>query len=92
MLIHAFTGKLQLWIQRVGVKNVTSFSRLYEALKGTILENDLKEITESYLVCLQDEFRRFFTDVVAEDPIWKLWRNPFTTDVQSLPEDIQEEF
>jgi hypothetical protein len=43
-------------------------------------------------VCLQDEFRRYFPDVVAENPVWKLVRNPFTTDVQSLPEDIQEEF
>jgi hypothetical protein len=90
--IQAFTGKLRLWIQRVGVKNVASFSRLDEAVKGKILENDLKEKIESHLVCLQDEFRRYFPDVVAENPIWNLVRNPFTTDVQSLLEDIQEEF
>jgi hypothetical protein len=35
---------------------------------------------------------RHFPDVVAENPIWNLVRNHFTTDVQSLPEDIQEEF
>jgi hypothetical protein len=90
--IEALTGKLQLWIQRVGVKNVASFSPLYEALKGKIVENELMEKTESYLVCLQDEFRRYFPDVMAEDPIWKLGRNSFTTDVQSLPEAIQEYF
>jgi hypothetical protein len=47
---------------------------------------------ESHLVCLQDEFRRYFPDIVAENPIWKHVGNPFTTDVQSLPEDIQQEF
>jgi hypothetical protein len=89
-IIQAFTGKLQLWIQRVGVKNVASISRLDKILKGKVLENILKEKIESHLVCLQDEFRRCFPDIVAENPVWKLVRNPFTTYVQSLPEDIQE--
>jgi hypothetical protein len=77
---------------RVGVKKVASFSRLDEALKGKILENDLKENIESHLAYLQDEFRRYFPDVVAENPIWKFVRNHFTTNVKSLPEDVQEEF
>jgi hypothetical protein len=50
------------------------------------------EKIESHLVWLHDEFRRYFPDVVAKTPVWKLLRNPFTTDVQPSSEDIREDY
>jgi hypothetical protein len=80
----------QLWNQQVHVRICTTFPQLDEAVKDKGLENDIKESPEPYLVSLHDEFQRYIPDVITENPVWKLVRNPFSCEVQFLPDETKK--
>jgi hypothetical protein len=44
-----------------------------------------------HLDCLAQEFMHYFSDVTLDNPVWKFVRNPFNTDVHSLPDPLQQQ-
>jgi hypothetical protein len=54
-ITDVLTSKRHIWLQRLGIKNVASTSRLDKAFDSKIHENYLKENIKSHLVCPQDE-------------------------------------
>uniref|UniRef100_K7GIF2 DUF4371 domain-containing protein n=1 Tax=Pelodiscus sinensis TaxID=13735 RepID=K7GIF2_PELSI len=76
-IIRAFLDKLELWIVRVKGNNLVQFPYVDAMLGGK----------GSHL----DANSRSFTEPTRLIPLI-LSRNPFTTDVNSVPEDLQEEF
>uniref|UniRef100_K7FCM9 DUF4371 domain-containing protein n=1 Tax=Pelodiscus sinensis TaxID=13735 RepID=K7FCM9_PELSI len=88
-IIKAFLDKLELWIVRVKGNNLAQFPyvdamlREKEAIRTQILD---------HLRNLRDEFQRYLPEVDRTRDRLSFNRNPFTTDVNSVPEDLQEEF
>ncbi|KAG6937286.1 zinc finger BED-type containing 5 [Chelydra serpentina] len=88
-IIKAFLDKLELWIVRVEGNNFIQFPyvdamlRKKEAIQTQIL---------NHLWKLRDEFQRYFPEVDRTKDGLSFIRNPFTTNVNSVPEDLQEEF
>uniref|UniRef100_K7GBQ1 DUF4371 domain-containing protein n=1 Tax=Pelodiscus sinensis TaxID=13735 RepID=K7GBQ1_PELSI len=85
----AFLDKLELWIIRVEGNNLVQFPYVdamlgeKEAIRTQIL-NRLRK--------LRDKFQQYFPEVDRTRDGLSLIRNSFTTDVNSVPEDLQEEF
>uniref|UniRef100_K7GEU5 DUF4371 domain-containing protein n=1 Tax=Pelodiscus sinensis TaxID=13735 RepID=K7GEU5_PELSI len=70
--------KLELWIVRVEGNNLVQFPYV-DAILGE------KEAIRT------DEFQQYFPEVDKTRDELSFIRNPFTTDVNSVPEDLQEE-
>ncbi|KRZ67848.1 hypothetical protein T10_5383 [Trichinella papuae] len=51
----------------------------------------MKDKIKAQLEYLQNEFARYFPDLISEDVIWQLARNPFLVNVELLPEELEEE-
>uniref|UniRef100_A0A8C3T3A4 HAT C-terminal dimerisation domain-containing protein n=1 Tax=Chelydra serpentina TaxID=8475 RepID=A0A8C3T3A4_CHESE len=88
-IIKAFLDKLALWIIRVEGNNLVEFPYVdsmlgkKEAIRMQILDHLRK---------LRDEFQRYFPELDRPKDGLSFIRDPFTTDVNSVPEDLQEEF
>ena len=88
-IIKAFIEKLEFWIGRVEGNNLVQFQCVdamlgeKEAIRMQILE---------HLQKLWDEFHQYFPEVDMTRDGLSFIKNPFTTDVNSVPEDLQEEF
>ena len=91
-VIRAFIARLHLWKRRISDGNTGSFPHLDEALKEKPLNDDVKELIQTHLKTLRDEFCRYSPNIEEEILERKLIRNPFLTDVEDVPEFIQEEF
>ena len=88
-IIKAFLDKLELWIVRVEGNNLVQFPNVVAMLgeKEVIRTQILGHLRK-----LRDEFQRYFPEVDRTRDGLSFIRNPFTTDVDSVPEDLQEEF
>uniref|UniRef100_K7F2N2 HAT C-terminal dimerisation domain-containing protein n=1 Tax=Pelodiscus sinensis TaxID=13735 RepID=K7F2N2_PELSI len=88
-IIKAFLDELELWIVRVKDNNLVQFPYVdamlgeKEAIRTHILDNLWK---------LQDKFQRYFLEVDRTRDGLSFIGNPFTTDVNSVPGELQEEF
>ncbi|KRZ17906.1 hypothetical protein T11_18003 [Trichinella zimbabwensis] len=51
----------------------------------------MKDKIKAQLEYLQNEFARYFPDLISEDVIWQLARNRFLVNVELLPEELEEE-
>lgn len=90
--IKAFVEKLQLWKRRVQAQNYSAFPKFSSMLEDK-QETGSQEAVHimSHLESVAAEFGRYFPENFSDDPIHKLIRNPFVTDVEQLPEILQEE-
>uniref|UniRef100_K7FBY5 DUF4371 domain-containing protein n=1 Tax=Pelodiscus sinensis TaxID=13735 RepID=K7FBY5_PELSI len=88
-IIKAFLDKLKLWIVRVKGNNLVQFPCV-NAILGE-KEAIRKQILD-HLQKLRAKFQRYFPEVDRTRDGLSFIRNPFTTDVNSVPEDLQEEF
>uniref|UniRef100_K7FML1 Uncharacterized protein n=1 Tax=Pelodiscus sinensis TaxID=13735 RepID=K7FML1_PELSI len=88
-IIKAFLDKLEFWIVSVESNNLVQFPYADAMLgeKETIQMQILEHLRK-----LRDEFQRYFPEVDRTRDGLSFIRNPFTTDVNSVPEDLQEEF
>uniref|UniRef100_K7FPW1 Uncharacterized protein n=1 Tax=Pelodiscus sinensis TaxID=13735 RepID=K7FPW1_PELSI len=71
---------------------IKAFMEKSPALKTLNTSSDKEDVKNKivfHLDCLSDEFIRYFPDNFSGKPIHKLVRNPFNTDVDSLPEVLQ---
>uniref|UniRef100_K7G016 DUF4371 domain-containing protein n=1 Tax=Pelodiscus sinensis TaxID=13735 RepID=K7G016_PELSI len=88
-IIKAFLYKLELQIVRIKGNNLVQFPYVdamlgeKEAIRTQILDHLRK---------LRDEFQPYFPEVDRTREGLSFIRNSFTTDVNSVPEDLQEEF
>ena len=89
--INAFVEKLNLWRQRAKNNNFASFYRLTKITADDFNKN-LKEDIISHLRNLQDEFERYFPEIITGSILMKVARNPFIHKVEDVPEAIQKEF
>ncbi|KAI6650112.1 SCAN domain-containing protein 3 [Oopsacas minuta] len=78
--------------RRISDRNTGPFSHHDEALKDKLLDDNFQQLIQTHLQVLRDEFCRNFPNIEEENSEWKLIRNPFFTDVEDVPMDIQEEF
>uniref|UniRef100_K7F2K4 DUF4371 domain-containing protein n=1 Tax=Pelodiscus sinensis TaxID=13735 RepID=K7F2K4_PELSI len=81
-IIKAFLDKLEFWILRV-FHMWRPCSGEKEAIQTQVLDHLWK---------LRDELQRYFLEGNRTTDELSFIRNPFTTDVNSVPEDLQEEF
>uniref|UniRef100_K7F938 Uncharacterized protein n=1 Tax=Pelodiscus sinensis TaxID=13735 RepID=K7F938_PELSI len=88
-IIEAFLDKLEIWIVRVEGNNLVQFPHV-DAMLGE-KEAIWMQIVD-HLRKLRDEFQRYFPEVDRTKDGLSFIKNPFTTDVNSVPEDLQEEF
>src|SRR5258705_4214249 len=90
--ISAFIEKIQLWKSRLQAGKFSSFPRLNELFDGKELHQpQLKNQIIAHLDSLSEEFKRYFPDLSSDDWAWKLTRNPFNVNIDSLAESLQEE-
>uniref|UniRef100_K7G5P4 DUF4371 domain-containing protein n=1 Tax=Pelodiscus sinensis TaxID=13735 RepID=K7G5P4_PELSI len=87
-IIKAFLDKLELWIVRVEGNNLVQYPYV-DAMLG---EKEAIRTQIPHLWKLRDEFQRYFPEVDRTKDGLSFIRNTFTTDVNSVPEDLQEEF
>ncbi|XP_068204577.1 zinc finger BED domain-containing protein 5-like [Palaemon carinicauda] len=88
--IRTFIGKLQLWKRRI--QNTSSFPRLNEILNKKSFRDSLKTKIEDHLQGLENEFQRYFPNIGERSFVFYLARNPFSLEVDDIPEDLQEQF
>ena len=88
-IIKAFLEKLELWIVRVEGNNMVQFPTV-DAMLGSKVA--IRTQILDHLRRLKDEFQRYFPEVDRTNDGLSFIRNPFTTDVHSVPENLQEEF
>ena len=88
-IIKAFLDKLELWIIRVEGDKLVQFP-IVDAMFGE--KETIRTQILHHLRKLRDEFQRYFPEVDRIRDGLSFIRNPFTTDVNSVPEDLQEEF
>uniref|UniRef100_K7F5A6 DUF4371 domain-containing protein n=1 Tax=Pelodiscus sinensis TaxID=13735 RepID=K7F5A6_PELSI len=81
-IIKAFLDKLELWIVRVEGNNLVQFPYVYAMLRE-------KEAIQTQIL---DHIRKLQDKVDSTRDGLSFIGNPFTTDVNSVPEDLQEEF
>ena len=74
--INAFVAKLKLWSQRANNDNFASFHRLTD-ITGDDFEQNLKEDIISHLKNLQNEFERYFPEIITFCILMKVARNSF---------------
>ncbi|XP_067139324.1 zinc finger BED domain-containing protein 5-like [Centruroides vittatus] len=94
--LRAFICKFQLWIGKIGEDNYSAFETLkaliddkkYDTIRANIQEN-----IKSHLQMLADEFNRYFPEYnnTEANVDQKLIRNPFSTIVEKVAEEIQEQ-
>lgn len=92
--ISAFRAKLSLWSKRVKKGVAASFPTLDCALeeKEVDFNGSLKTDVESSLGLLYDELTKYYPDLKDRDlPEWRMTRNPFAVDPDTVPSSIQEE-
>uniref|UniRef100_K7G9P4 DUF4371 domain-containing protein n=1 Tax=Pelodiscus sinensis TaxID=13735 RepID=K7G9P4_PELSI len=87
-IIKAFLHKLELWIVRVEGNNLVQFPDVDAMLGG---KEAIRTQILHHLRKLRDEFQRYCQEVDRTRDGLSFIRNPFTTDVNSVPEDLQEE-
>uniref|UniRef100_K7FQJ5 DUF4371 domain-containing protein n=1 Tax=Pelodiscus sinensis TaxID=13735 RepID=K7FQJ5_PELSI len=95
-IIKAFLDKLELWIVRVEGNNLVQFPYV-DAMLGENCSQSHPTISATmqildHLQKLRDKFQRYFLEVDRTRDGLSFIRNPFTTDVNSVPEDLQESF
>ena len=88
-IIKAFIEKLEFWIGRVEGNNLVQF-QCVDAMLGE--KEAIRMQILKHLQMLRDEFQRYFQEVDMTRDVLSFIRNPFTTDGNSVPEDLQEEF
>ncbi|XP_076056323.1 zinc finger BED domain-containing protein 5-like [Oratosquilla oratoria] len=92
--LRALDSKLQNWLRKTNLGNITMFEKLCGVMDESQLQLDQfrnDEITE-HLQSLEKEVERYFPELSQEQEA--LVRNPFSTelDVSSIPDEIQDEF
>uniref|UniRef100_K7FWR0 DUF4371 domain-containing protein n=1 Tax=Pelodiscus sinensis TaxID=13735 RepID=K7FWR0_PELSI len=98
-IIKAFLDKLELWIVRVEGNNLVQFPYV-DAMLGEKEANWTQILDHfrgqykgfNHLRKLRAKFQQYFPEVDRTRDGLFFIRNPFTTDVNSVPEDLQEEF
>uniref|UniRef100_K7FYF8 DUF4371 domain-containing protein n=1 Tax=Pelodiscus sinensis TaxID=13735 RepID=K7FYF8_PELSI len=85
-IIKAFLDKLELWIVRVKGNHLVQFPYVDAISKEAIRTQILNHLWK-----LRDEFQQYFPEVDRTRDGLSFIRNPFTPDVNSVPEDLQEE-
>ena len=92
--VSAFMAKLKLWSRRIAAGVAASFATLDCALANNQVEfnGSLKSDVQSSLQLLHDEFLLYYPDIKDRDlPEWRMTRNPFFVDPDTVPLSIQEE-
>ncbi|XP_060845847.1 SCAN domain-containing protein 3-like [Rhopalosiphum padi] len=94
--INSFLEKIQLWKRRVNKEtpNFSSFRRLNELLSDEeepFCPTGLKDIVIKHLDSLTDEFTRYFPNFSNKSWQYMLTSSPFSTNVDTLPDIIQEQ-
>ena len=90
--IYAFISKSKLWRRKIMEGNTCSFHRLTDVLCNEPFSAQLQKDIMEHLDCLGREFTKYFPGINTEDPLIAMVRNPFKCVVETIPEDIQEEF
>ena len=90
--INAFISKSKLWRRKIREGNTCSFHRLTDVLCNEPFSAQLQKDIMEHLDCLGREFTKYFPGINTEDPLIAMVRNPFKCVVETIPEDIQEEF
>lgn len=95
--ITAYVQKLQLWSRKILAEpcSYSCFSKLCTIseemrFKEAFEDTDIKTKISNHLQHLIDEFKRYFPNS-CEDNIYRLATDPFHIDVDSLPENLQEQ-
>lgn len=91
--LKAFIDKIGLWERKLERGQVSHFQRLAEVLGEEEVPVELAQQIKEHLASLKKEFNRYFSSEFegAEEIQMTLARNPFRCEVESLPDDIQEE-
>ena len=88
---NAFIMKLELWSGQISKGKLDQFHTLNELTSEKIvLDVETKEVILEHLRALQKEFLSYFQDLKDRD--FKIVRNPFKVNFNSIPETEQEEF
>ena len=83
--------KLELWSGQISKGKLDQFHTLNELTSEKIvLDVEKKEVILEHLRALQKEFLSYFQDLKDRD--FKIVRNPFKMNFNSIPETEQEEF
>ncbi|XP_068250246.1 uncharacterized protein [Palaemon carinicauda] len=90
--IRAFIGKLQVWKRRIQKMNTSSFPNLNDILNEESFSDSLKTEIEDHLKRLENEFQRYNPRIGEMSYVFSLARNPFSLEVDDVPEDLQEQF
>ena len=90
--INAFISKIKLWSRKIIDGNTCSFHRLTDVLCNEPFPAELQRDIIEHLDCLGKEFTKYFPGINTEDALIAMARNPFKCVVETIPEDIQEEF
>ncbi|XP_068250247.1 zinc finger BED domain-containing protein 5-like [Palaemon carinicauda] len=90
--IGAFIGKLQVWKRRIQKMNTSSFPNLDDILNEGSFSDSLKTEIEDHLKRLENEFQRYNPRIGEISYVFSLARNPFSLEVDDVPEDLQEQF
>ena len=90
--VNAFIMKLELWSGQISKGKLDQFHTLNELTseKKIVLDVETKEVILEHLRALQKEFLSYFQDLKDRD--FKIVRNPFKVNFNSIPETEQEEF
>ncbi|CAM4668547.1 unnamed protein product [Lepidochelys olivacea] len=95
--IKVFAEKIKLWKHRTQAQmpNFLSFPTFSSLAENEGFQELCKENAKNKVVfhldCLADEFICYFPDNFSGNPVHKLAHNPFSVDVDSLPEVLQEQ-
>ncbi|XP_068222231.1 protein FAM200A-like [Palaemon carinicauda] len=73
-------------------KNTSSFPRLIEILNEKSFSDSLKTVIKDHLQGLENEFQRYFPNIGERSFVFNLARDPFSLEVDDIPEDLQEQF
>ncbi|XP_066977883.1 general transcription factor II-I repeat domain-containing protein 2B-like [Macrobrachium rosenbergii] len=91
-LIRAFEIKLQLFQRQIASHNLAHFPNLKSMQnKNNIDDGDLAEKYCEKISKLRDEFQNRFSDFKCMENEFAVFRNPFSVDVNVLPEPLQLE-
>lgn len=90
-LIRAFEVKLQLFQRQIAAHNLAHFPNLKSMQNENVDDGDLAEKYCEKISKLRDEFKNRFSDFKCMENEFAVFRNPFSVDVNVLPEPLQLE-
>ena len=90
--INAFISKIKLWSGKIRDGNTCSFHRLTDVLCNEPICAELQRDIMEHLDCLGEEFNKYFPGVNTGDALFGMTRNPFQCELETISEEIQDEF